>query len=112
MSVIWVKDCCCEDSDTGSSRSDYDAKFGENMEPTSTAQGDVVNSQPHSTTQPITSGLQGFPDTIQHRPDNRIQTSPVSMPQNTNSVPSEPPPSYNEAVTLQPSRLDVPKTII
>ena len=83
------------------------------MEPTSAAQDDaVIDSQPHSTTQPITNGFQGFPDTIQHRPDDRIQTLPVLMPQNTNSVPSEPPPSYNEAVTLQPSRLDTSETII
>ena len=83
------------------------------MEPTSTAQDNaVIDSQPYSTTQPKTNRLQGFPDTIQHRPDDRTQASPVSMSQNTNSVPSEPPPSYNEAVTLQPSRLDTSETII
>ena len=89
----------------------YDAEFCD-FEPTSTAQDDaVIESQPHSTTQPLTSGTQPFPDkvsdtaehipdTVKQNPDDVMETSPDSMPQNTNSVPSEPPPSYNEAVTL------------
>ena len=77
----------------------------------------VIDGQPNATRQPDgsfvhTNGWQPFSDTVQHSPDYRIQTSPVSMPHNTNSVPSEPPPSYNEAVILQPSRLDMSETII
>ena len=77
----------------------------------------VIDGQPNATRQPDgsfvhTNGWQPFSDAVQHSPDHRIQTSPVSMPHNKNSVPSEPPPSYNEAVILQPSRLDMSETII
>ena len=101
----------------------YDVEFCD-FGPTSAAQdGAVINSQPYSNTQPLTDGTQPFPDTIpdtteripdtvQHNSDDVMEMSLVSMPQNTNSVPSEPPPSYNEAVTLQPSRLDMSETII
>ena len=91
----------------------YEAEFRENFKPTNTVLHDVIDSQPHSTTQPITDGIQPCPDTSQHNPDtiqhnqhnpvDIMETLPVSMPQNTNSVPSEPPPNYNEAVTMQPS---------
>ena len=93
----------------------YEAEFGENFEPTNTVLHDVeIDSQPHSITQPITDGIQPCPDTSQHNPDtiqynqhnpvDIMETLPVSMRQNTNSVPIEPPPNYNEAVTMQPSQ--------
>ena len=100
----------------------YEAEFRENFEPINTVLHDVViDSQPHSTTQPITDRIQPCPDTSQHNQDTSqhnpdtiqhnlhnpvdiMETLPVSMAQNTNFVPSEPPPNYNEAVTMQPSQ--------